>query len=72
MPSSDRHVVVVGAGAGGLAAAIDLARQGLPGTPLEGRAGPGGDVAAPFAAALYRMYDRYAAAQGWTVEPVSL
>jgi len=44
MPSSDRHVVVVGAGAGGLAAAIDLARQGLRVTLLEAGPEPGGKL----------------------------
>lgn len=43
-PSSDRHVVVVGAGAGGLAAAIDLARQGLQVTLLEAGPAPGGKL----------------------------
>ena len=39
---------------------------------LEIRAGTGGDEAALFAADLYRMYERYAAAQGWKVEPISM
>ena len=39
---------------------------------LEIRAGTGGDEAALFAADLYRMYERYAAEQGWKVEPVSI
>ena len=39
---------------------------------LEIRAGTGGDEAALFAGDLYRMYERYAAEQGWKVEPVSL
>src|SRR5690606_40545933 len=39
---------------------------------LEIRAGTGGDEAALFAADLYRMYERYAADQGWKVEPVSM
>jgi peptide chain release factor 1 len=39
---------------------------------LEIRAGTGGDEAALFAADLYRMYERFAAEQGWRVEPVSL
>ncbi len=39
---------------------------------LEIRAGTGGDEAALFAADLYRMYERYAAEQGWKVEPVSM
>ena len=38
---------------------------------LEIRAGTGGDEAALFAADLYRMYERYAAEQGWRVELVS-
>ena len=38
---------------------------------LEVRAGTGGEEAALFAADLYRMYERYAAEQGWRVEPVS-
>lgn len=39
---------------------------------LEIRAGTGGDEAALFAGDLYRMYERYAAEQGWRVEPVSM
>ncbi|HSG35141.1 MAG TPA: peptide chain release factor 1 [Sphingomonadaceae bacterium] len=39
---------------------------------LEIRAGTGGEEAALFAADLYRMYERYAAEQGWRVEPVSM
>ncbi|WP_324262191.1 peptide chain release factor 1 [Altererythrobacter sp. H2] len=39
---------------------------------LEIRAGTGGDEAALFAGDLYRMYERYAAEQGWTIEPVSM
>ncbi len=39
---------------------------------LEIRAGTGGDEAALFAADLYRMYERYAADQGWRVEPISM
>ena len=35
---------------------------------VEIRAGTGGDEAALFAGELYRMYARYAEAQGWTVE----
>ncbi|MCT2399113.1 peptide chain release factor 1 [Novosphingobium mangrovi (ex Huang et al. 2023)] len=38
---------------------------------LEIRAGTGGDEAALFAADLYRMYERYAADQGWKVEMIS-
>ncbi|MDJ0788613.1 MAG: peptide chain release factor 1 [Myxococcota bacterium] len=38
---------------------------------LEIRAGTGGDEAALFAADLFRMYTRYAEAQGWKVEPLS-
>ena len=38
---------------------------------LEIRAGTGGDEAALFAGDLYRMYERYAAEQGWKVEPIS-
>ena len=38
---------------------------------LEIRAGTGGDEAALFAADLLRMYERYAAEQGWRVEVVS-
>jgi peptide chain release factor 1 len=37
---------------------------------LEIRAGTGGDEAALFAADLYRMYERYAAEQGWRVEMI--
>jgi peptide chain release factor 1 len=39
---------------------------------LEIRAGTGGDEAALFAGDLYRMYERYAQAQGWKVEPISM
>jgi peptide chain release factor 1 len=38
---------------------------------LEVRAGTGGDEAALFAGDLFRMYQRYAEAKGWTVEIVS-
>jgi hypothetical protein len=38
---------------------------------LEVRAGTGGDEAALFAGNLFRMYERYAALQGWKVEPIS-
>ncbi|MDE2303482.1 MAG: peptide chain release factor 1 [Sphingomonadales bacterium] len=38
---------------------------------LEIRAGTGGDEAALFAADLYRMYERFAAEQGWRMELVS-
>ena len=39
---------------------------------LEIRAGTGGDEAALFAGDLYRMYERFAAEHGWSVEPVSM
>lgn len=39
---------------------------------LEIRAGTGGEEAALFATDLYRMYERYAALQGWKFEPMSL
>jgi peptide chain release factor 1 len=39
---------------------------------LEIRAGTGGDEAALFAADLYRMYERFAAEQGWRVEMISV
>ncbi len=39
---------------------------------LEVRAGTGGDEAALFAADLFRMYQRYAASQGWRFEVMSL
>ena len=39
---------------------------------LEIRAGAGGDEAALFAGDLFRMYSRYAEAQGWKIEPISL
>ncbi|KPP94064.1 peptide chain release factor 1 [Erythrobacter sp. HL-111] len=39
---------------------------------LEIRAGTGGDEAALFAGDLFRMYERFAAEQGWRVEPVSM
>src|SRR6202171_6282314 len=38
---------------------------------LEIRAGTGGDEASLFAAALFRMYSRYAEAQGWRIEVLS-
>lgn len=38
---------------------------------LEVRAGTGGDEAALFAGDLFRMYERYASAQGWRVEVIS-
>src|SRR5262249_62376475 len=38
---------------------------------LEIRAGTGGDEAALFAGDLFRMYERYAANQGWKVEAIS-
>jgi peptide chain release factor 1 len=38
---------------------------------LEIRAGTGGDEASLFAGDLFRMYERYAAAQGWKVEVIS-
>ncbi len=38
---------------------------------LEIRAGTGGDEAALFAGDLFRMYERYAAKQGWKVEMIS-
>ena len=38
---------------------------------LEIRAGTGGDEAALFAGDLFRMYERYAAKQGWKVEIIS-
>ena len=38
---------------------------------LEIRAGTGGDEAALFAGDLFRMYERYAATQGWRMEVVS-
>ena len=39
---------------------------------LEIRAGTGGDEAALFAGDLFRMYERYAAQQGWKTEIVSI
>jgi len=39
---------------------------------LEIRAGTGGDEAALFAGDLFRMYERYAAKQGWKVEILSI
>jgi peptide chain release factor 1 len=38
---------------------------------VEIRAGTGGDEAALFAGDLFRMYERYAARQGWTTELIS-
>jgi peptide chain release factor 1 len=39
---------------------------------LEIRAGTGGDEAALFAGDLFRMYERYAASQGWRTEVMSI
>jgi peptide chain release factor 1 len=39
---------------------------------LEVRAGTGGDEASLFAADLFRMYQRYAEAHGWTFEPIEV
>ncbi|MGH6892870.1 MAG: peptide chain release factor 1 [Dongiaceae bacterium] len=39
---------------------------------LEVRAGTGGEEAALFAAALFRMYARYAALRGWKFEPMDV
>ncbi|MXO65450.1 peptide chain release factor 1 [Altericroceibacterium endophyticum] len=39
---------------------------------LEIRAGTGGDEAALFAGDLFRMYERFAAEQGWKVETISM
>ena len=39
---------------------------------LEIRAGTGGDEAALFAGDLFRMYERYAATQGWKIEILSI
>jgi peptide chain release factor 1 len=57
---------------------IDLQKLLLPKDPnddgnvmLEIRAGTGGDEAALFAGALFRMYSRYAERQGWRVEIIS-
>ena len=38
---------------------------------LEIRAGTGGDEASLFAGDLFRMYERFAALQGWKVEVIS-
>jgi 1-hydroxycarotenoid 3,4-desaturase len=46
MPGADRQIVVVGAGVGGLAAAIDLATAGFRVTVLERAARPGGKARA--------------------------
>jgi peptide chain release factor 1 len=40
-------------------------------TVMEIRAGTGGDEASLFAAELYRMYSKYADAQGWKIQPMS-
>jgi peptide chain release factor 1 len=40
-------------------------------TVMEIRAGTGGDEAGLFAAELYRVYSKYADAQGWKVQPMS-
>ncbi len=42
------------------------------GVILEVRAGTGGDEAALFAGDLFRMYERFASLNGWTVEVMSL
>jgi peptide chain release factor 1 len=42
------------------------------GAILEIRAGTGGEEAALFAGALYRMYQRYAEVRGWRFEPLSI
>ena len=57
----------------GLAVAL-LPRDSADDRPamLEIRAGTGGDEAALFAGDLFRMYERYAAGQGWKVEAISL
>jgi len=39
---------------------------------VEIRQGTGGDEAGLFAADLYRMYGKYAAKKGWTIEPMSI
>ncbi|MBI2606778.1 MAG: peptide chain release factor 1 [Deltaproteobacteria bacterium] len=39
---------------------------------LEIRAGAGGDEAALFVGELFRLYEKYAAGQGWNVEPLSI
>ncbi len=56
----------------------ELKRLLLPRDPADGRntfleirAGTGGDEAALFAGDLFRMYNRYAEARGWTVEVLS-
>nr|WP_298925044.1 peptide chain release factor 1 [uncultured Erythrobacter sp.] len=51
-----------------------LPRDAADGKPamLEIRAGTGGDEAALFAGDLYRMYERFAAENGWKVEPVNM
>jgi peptide chain release factor 1 len=56
-----------------------LAREMAPKDPNDGRnvvleirAGTGGDEASLFAAELFRMYSRYAEAQGWKVEVIDL
>src|SRR5262245_39891109 len=40
-------------------------------TVMEIRAGTGGDEASLFAAELYRLYSKYADAQGWKIQPMS-
>jgi peptide chain release factor 1 len=40
-------------------------------TVMEIRAGTGGDEASLFAADLFRMYSKYADAQGWKIQPMS-
>lgn len=57
----------------------DIAAELIPEDPLDGlnvyleiRAGTGGDEAAIFAGDLFRMYSRYAEAQRWQVETLSI
>jgi len=57
---------------------VDLQKSLIPPDPydesnvyLEIRAGTGGDEAAIFAGDLFRMYSRYAEAEGWSIEVLS-
>ena len=51
--------------------AIAQRRHGRRNVVLEIRAGTGGDEASLFAGDLFRMYERFAALQGWKVEVIS-
>ena len=79
MPSADPRILVVGAGAGGLAAALELASRGVPVTVLERATGPGGKIreldvdgrsvaAGPTVLTLRSILDELLAAAGTRLE----